>query len=199
MITGERAYRLLLRAYPSVFRAQYEREMLLAFRELHRERASAVRFWWALILDTILSAPALRLEMSRAGWEEEPQHKGAIMKTMAIIATLVGVATIVNASVEGWSGGIANHDPQSLLAGGLGVLAGVSMIIAGVLLVRRSSHARSRAQAAALMCVAAFVLMLVVSPRLSIAANLLGIGFPLLLVAYVQFHRSNGRHTPSMG
>jgi uncharacterized membrane protein (UPF0136 family) len=199
MIIRENVYRLLLRAYPRTFRLAYEQQMLLVFRDLHRARSSDVRFWLGMLWDTIRSAPALRLEMSDARWSEPPHHNGAIMKTMAIVAMLVGALTIVNASVEGWIGGLGNNDPQSLLAGGLGVLAGVSMLLAGWLLVRRSAHALTRAQVAAAACLAAFVLILLISPRLSIFANILGIGFPLLLVAYVQVQRSRGRPTPSMG
>jgi hypothetical protein len=55
------------------------------------------------------------------------------------------------------------------------------------------------AQAAAVVCVLGFVLMLVVSPRMSVFANMLGIGFPLILIGYVQFTRGNGRSTPLMG
>ena len=41
--------------------------------------------------------------------------------------------------------------------------------------------------------------MLVFSPRMSVFANLLGIGFPLILIGYVHFSRSTGRSTPLMG
>ena len=42
----ERAYRLLMRAYPADFRAQFEREMTLLFRDQLRDsRVIGVRFW----------------------------------------------------------------------------------------------------------------------------------------------------------
>lgn len=199
MITAESTYRLLLRAYPARFRTAYAQQMLLVFRDMHRERRSVLRFWSGILWDTIRSAPALRLETSLARWNEPSHHNGAIMKTMAILSMLVGALTIVNASVEGWVGGVANHDSQSLLAGGLGILAGASMILAGLLLLRRSTAATTRAQVAAMTCLASFVLILLVSPRLSIFANILGIGAPLLLVAWVQVQRGGGRSTPSFG
>ncbi|CAN5164243.1 hypothetical protein BH09GEM1_BH09GEM1_22800 [soil metagenome] len=69
----------------------------------------------------------------------------------------------------------------------------------GVFLMRRAEGSMTRAQGAALACLAAFVLMLVISPRLSVFANMLGIGFPAILIGCVQFRRGKGRQTPLMG
>ena len=199
MITAERTYRLLLRAYPARFRAAYEQQMLIVFRDMRRERRSGPHFWSRIMWDTLCSAPVIRLETSLARWNEPSHHNGAIMKTTAILAMLVGALTIANASVEGWVGGVAGHDSQTLVVGGLGVLAGASVVMAGLLLLRRSAGATKRAQVAAMVCLASFVLILVLNPRLSIFANILGIGTPLLLVAWLQVQRGRGRSTPLVG
>jgi hypothetical protein len=111
------------------------------------------------------------------------------MKTMSILAVLVGAITVVNATIEGWSGGLVNHDGRSIVAWCIGGIAGLSLLLAGVTLLISRTDTWTRARTAATVCVAGFVLMLVVSPRMSIFANMLGIGFPLALIGYVQFQR----------
>ena len=59
---GERLYRILLRFYPGEFRDDYEREMLLAFRErLSHDRGvgagAVLRLWAQLLADSIVRAP----------------------------------------------------------------------------------------------------------------------------------------------
>ena len=62
-MSAERIYRLLLRAYPPDFRAEYGREMVLLFRDQCRESdVRTVGFWAAVICDVARSAPALRAE-----------------------------------------------------------------------------------------------------------------------------------------
>lgn len=199
MSAQERAYQLLMRAYPEEFRGHYAHQMAIVFRDLRREGWSGVRLWMFIIGDTVRSAPSLRIEKSRRRPVGQSHPKGGIMKTMAILAVVVGALTIVNSTLEGWTGGVVSHDGLSFVVWGLGALAGVSIVAAGVLLLRRSDGAMTLAQAAALACLAAFVLMLLVSPRLSVFANILGIGFPALLIAYVQLRRGNGRPAPMAG
>src|SRR5215203_1085741 len=67
---AERLYRLLLRCYPGEFRDDYEREMLLAFRDRlsddRRIGAMAVlRLWWQLLVDSIVRAPGEHLDVLR--------------------------------------------------------------------------------------------------------------------------------------
>src|SRR6266571_3381953 len=65
-MSAERIYRLLLRAYPPDFRAEYEREMVLLFRDQCRESdVRTIGFWAAVIWDVARSAPALRAEAWR--------------------------------------------------------------------------------------------------------------------------------------
>ena len=66
-MSAERIYRLLLRAYPPDFRAEYEREMVLLFRDQCQESdVRTLGFWAAVICDVARSAPALRA----AAWRE---------------------------------------------------------------------------------------------------------------------------------
>lgn len=199
MSAADRLYDLMLRAYPAQFRGRYAEQMTLVFRDLRREGGTGLPFWFGILWDTVRSASALRWEASHARWEHETQSIGGVMKTMAILAILVGAITVVNASVEGWSGGLVNHDPQSIIAWCIGGLAGLSLLLAGATLLTSRTDALSRARWAAILCIVGFVLMLAVSPRLSVFANLLGIGFPLALIGYVQLKASKGRHTPLTG
>ena len=67
---AERLYRLLLRFYPAEFRDDYEREMLLAFRErLSHDRsagtAAVLRLWAQLLGDSLVRAPGEHLDVLR--------------------------------------------------------------------------------------------------------------------------------------
>jgi hypothetical protein len=196
---AERIYHWLLMAYPADFRDAYGQQMTLVFRDLRRDGGTGVQFWWRILQDTLRSACVLRWEASRARWADETQSLGGEMKTMSILAVLVGAITVVNATIEGWSGGLVNHDGRSIVAWCIGGIAGLSLLLAGVTLLISQTDAWTRARTAAIVCVAGFVLMLVVSPRMSIFANILGIGFPLALIGYVQFQRANEGKKPLMG
>ena len=67
---GERLYRLLLRTYPGEFRDDYEREMMLAFRErLSHDRGvglgAVLRLWLQLLADSIVRAPREHADILR--------------------------------------------------------------------------------------------------------------------------------------
>ncbi len=111
MSTDDRIYRLLLRAYPAEFRSEFGSEMALAFRDRRRDmRAMPVRFWLTTLLDVARSAPSLRLEASTGRPAGHVQFKEGTMKTMAIVATVVGLFIGLSASMEAWIGGVVNHD-----------------------------------------------------------------------------------------
>ena len=60
-MSAERIYRLLLRAYPPAFRAEYGREMVLVFRDQCRDGdVRTLGFWVRVLWDVVRSAPALR-------------------------------------------------------------------------------------------------------------------------------------------
>ena len=67
---AERLYRLLLRCYPGEFRDDYEREMMLAFRErLSHDRGvglgAVLRLWMQLLADSVVRAPREHLDILR--------------------------------------------------------------------------------------------------------------------------------------
>jgi putative ABC transport system permease protein len=67
-LLSERLYRVLLRCYPGEFRDEYEREMLLAFRDrLAADRRAGpvaiARLWWQLVVDAIVRAPGEHLDV----------------------------------------------------------------------------------------------------------------------------------------
>ena len=67
---AERLYRLLLRCYPGEFRDDYEREMMLAFRErLSHDRGvglgAVLRLWFQLLADSIVRAPREHFDVLR--------------------------------------------------------------------------------------------------------------------------------------
>lgn len=194
---AERIYRLLLRAYPAAFRAAYGREMLMLFRDRLREVADAdggVRFWVEMFWDVARSAPALRLEALRARRDADIPTEGGTMKTMAILAVLIGAFETVNSLAEGWAGGVVNRDAYSLTAGALGAAAGLVLLAAGVAMLLRSRRAATLAGGAAVACVAVFAIVAVAAPRLSLLATILGIAFPIALLIFLR--RGGGKSVP---
>ena len=184
MNAHERMYRLLLRVYPEGFRLAYGREMEQLFRDQRREAHDGdLKFWVATVWDVVLSAPALRVEATRAGWDENIHAKEGKMKTMASLAMLIGAVLVASALAEGWAGGLVNHDGRSLMAGILGVVAGTLLLAAGIGLLRGSQRAAVRAQGAAVTCLGVFVLITLAAPRMSVFTTLLGFGFPVALLA----------------
>ena len=191
----ERAYQLLLRAYPGTFRTAYGREMTLVFRDQCRAaRTRGVGFWTAIIWDVARSAPALRLEVSRALWQRNFRTgEGAMMKmTVAILSILVGAVEAVNSLQEVWVGGALNRDASLLIGGTIAVVAGVLLLTAGIALLRGSGRAVDLALGAAVTCLVVFVLVGLVKPQMSMFATLLGIGFPIALLLFLRVTRGQG-------
>ncbi len=199
MSAHERMYRLLLRAHPVEFRAEYGREMEQVFRDQRREAASSgIRFWAETMWDVARSAPALRVDAARDGWEDFTRATGGTMKTIASVAMLIGVVLVASALAEGWAGGLANHDGRSLIAATLGVVAGALLLGAGTGLLRGSRDAAVRAKGAAIACLVVFALMLFAAPRMSVFTNLLGFGFPIALLLFLRRRRGEGASSPTM-
>ena len=198
MRAAERVYRLLLRAYPAGFRAEYGREMVLVFRDRRRDAsARGIRFWWDMISDVARSAPALRLDAFRIRWEEDIQTGEEKMRTMAILAVLIGVTEAANALAEGWAGGIANGG--FWLAGIiLTVVAGTLLVVAGVAMLRRAPGAVPWARVAAITCLTVVVLIRLVDGWMSIFGTLLGIVFPIALLFFLWWTRRRGPSAPAM-
>lgn len=197
MTTAERAYRMLLRAYPAPFRATFGREMTTVFRDRRRElRTSPLRFWAEVLTDVARSAPALRLEAMRAGMSTETLVEEVAMMPMAILAVLVGAMEVVNTLVEVTAGGLSNRSALALAALALAILAGGALLVAGVALLRRAPRSVVGARIAAVTCIATFALIGLLQPMLSALALLLGIAFPIALLIFLAMGRGRGEAPP---
>ncbi|GLC23791.1 hypothetical protein [Roseisolibacter agri] len=206
MSRAERAYRLLLRSYPRAFRAAYDSEMLLLFRDQRRDPAArGFRFWRAILWDVARSAPLLRLEALRARWRAwmdgswdgggahfHPQ--GGSMRARratAMLAVLGGVFQLVNTGVDGWGGRATGLGGDWVLALGLSAVMGALLLSAGVALLRGGPGATRLVRGAALACLALIAVLQVVFPFMSIFSRLLGVAIPVALL--VALHSSGGR------
>jgi hypothetical protein len=184
-MSAERIYRLLLRAYPPGFRAEYEREMVLLFRDQCQESdVRTLGFWAAVIWDVARSAPALRVEAWRARVSESTRTMEGIMKLAGMVTLVVGVVGILNAAIE-WSAG-GNGTPQHALALVLGVGASALLLGAGVAMLRSTERGRQAARLALIACLTLIVAARLLHPWMSIFSLLVGIGLPVafLLVLY---------------
>jgi hypothetical protein len=199
MSAAERAYRLLLRAYPAGFRAAYGREMVLVFRDRRRERgATGARFWAEMVWDVARSAPALRLEAMRGRGGTDMHSGEGTMRTMAILAMLIGALEAVGALAEGWPGGFANGNGYWLAGVVLMLVAGAMLLAAGIAMLRRTPGAAGWARGAAIMCLAVVVLIRLVQPWMSIFTMLLGIAFPIALLLFLHWTRGRGPSATTM-
>ena len=199
MTAAERTYQLLLRAYPNGFRADYARELTLAFRAQRRDwRQGRLRFWATTVIDIARSAPALRMEALRMQ-RGSPNQTGeaTVMKmTIGLTGIMVGALEMMNALQEAWGAGVVNHDTRALLAGTIAMVAGALLAAAGVALLRRSPNANSLAEGAAITSLLVFAFLGAFVPLLSVFALVLGIGFPIALLAFVRWNRQRDGVAP---
>jgi hypothetical protein len=197
-MTAERWYRLLLRAYPAAFRAEYEREMLLAFRQCRQDAVRPAAFFWAAMLwDIARSAPVLRLDAMRTHWLEDLHIREGAMKTMAMLAILVGAVEVLNSLIEGVAGGL-HRDGLQLLSVALCMIGGVVLVTAGIAMLRRGARARTHALGAAAACLVAFAVIALAAPVMSGLAMLLGIGFPIVLLVFLFGRRGRDERLPGV-
>ena len=189
MSPGDRFYRILLRAYPADFRLGFSEEMRVLFNDMRREGGSRLRFWGELVWDVARSALALHAEAMRAAWNHDTHTRRGRMRPMAVLALLFGVLEAINAGAEGWAGGVRGGDSASLLAGALGVLAGVALAAAGVAILQKRGAGWVRG--AALACLLAFMAVAFVK-RLSILALAIGIAIPIALLLVLRASRRGG-------
>jgi len=174
---AERIYRLLLRAYPPAFRAEYGREMVLLFRDQCQESdVRTVGFWTAVICDVVRSAPALRVQ----AWRENTKTIEVIMKLAAILTVLIGLIGTVNAVIE-WSAG-GSGSTAHVLALLLAVGAGVLLVVAGAALLRPAPRGLQAGRLALLGAVVLIVASRLLHPWMGIFAQLVGIGLPVVLL-----------------
>jgi hypothetical protein len=191
---AERIYRLLLRAYPPEFRAGYEREMVLLFRDQCQESdVRTLRFWGAVIYDVARSAPALRAEAWRSRGSESTQTTEVIMKLAAMLTLLLGgVIGILNAAVE-WVAAseqsISGTHEVSLV---FGVLASALLLAAGVAILNRTQRGRQAARLALFASLVMIVAARLLFPWMSYLSQLVGFGLTVaLLIALYRPRKSS--------
>ena len=118
------------------------------------------------------------------------------MVAMAILAILIGAVEAWSASHEVWiRSGFNSGYP--LFAGILGMAVGVLLMVAGIAMLRRATGARSLARTAAIACLTVFVIIGITYPVMGYAWTILGVGFPLVLLAYL--YRSGGTRELGVG
>ena len=144
---AERAYALLMRAYPAEFRAAFGREMTLTVRDLARGSGdSTVRFWMEIVADVARTAPTQHVEALRARWKPDVPMENRRMKPMGILAVAIGLLQAVNAVIE-----LTHGDAAGLpsLVVGLAIVVGLLLVAAGVALLRRTARAATLARSPA--------------------------------------------------
>ena len=177
-MSAERIYRLLLRAYPPDFRAEYEREMVLLFRDQCRESdVRTIGFWIRVFWDILRSAPALRARATRT--------VEAIMKFAAVLTVLLAAFVIVGA-VTDWMAA-----PQAI--GAAYTLSRLLVIVASALLLGAAvAILLGQRQAARLVVVASlvfFVAARMLFPWMGIFLQLVGLGLPVALLIALYWPR----------
>jgi hypothetical protein len=184
MSAADRAYRILLRAYPRTFRATYEDEMVLVFHDQRRERgAASARFWLEMVWDVVCSAPALRAEAWRRQRSESSSTLEGIMKIVVMLTVVLGVYGAVAAVIEVVAASnLGMLDASYLLAVVLGGLAAALLLTAGVAVRRGTPSGRQTAMLAALASLIVVVAARFVHPWMSIFSQLVGIGVPIVLL-----------------
>lgn len=185
-MSAERIYRLLLRAYPPDFRAEYGHEMVLLFRDQCRERdVRSLGFWTAVIGDVVRSAPALRME----AWRERTRTMEGIMKLAAILTVLLGVLGIAGAVVEWVAGSKGAIDGRYVLAMALGVCASAMLLGAGVAILLQTRWGRQPARLALVASLVSMAATRWLFPWMSIFSQLVGFGLPVALLIALYWPR----------
>jgi len=185
-MSAERFYRLLLRAYPPEFRAEYGGEMVLLFRDQCREsNVRSLGFWARVLCDVARSAPTLRME----AWRENNRTMEVTMKVAAILTGLLGVFGIANAAVEWVAGSKGANDGTYVLAVVLGVFASVLLLGAGVAILLQTRWGRQPARLALVVSVVLFVAARLLFPWMSYFSQLVGFGLPVAFLIALYWPR----------
>jgi hypothetical protein len=188
-VAAERIYRLLLRAYPPDFRAEYGPEMVLLFRDQCRDGdVRTIGFWTAVIWDVARSAPALRVAAWRARGTENTRTVEVTMKPAAILTVLLGVFGILSAASEWVAASKQAIEGTHALAVVLGVFASALLLGAGVAILLRRPQAARLALFASL---ASIVAARLVFPWMSIFSQLVGFGLPVALLIVLYWPRKS--------
>ena len=189
-MSAERIYRLLLRAYPPDFRAEYGREMVLLFRDQCRDGdVRTLGFWARVFWDVARSAPALRVEAWRKRGSENTQTVEVIMKIAGMLTVLLAAFVIVGAVGEWVAGSKGAMDGRYVLAVALGVFASVLLLGAGVAILLGARWGRQPARIALFASLVSAVAARLLFPWMSIFSQLVGFGLPVALLIALYWPR----------
>ena len=192
-MNAEGVYHLLLRAYPTRFRSDYEREMTLLFRDaLRNTNETAFGFWLAIVWDVVRSATPMWIDVLRARETEHSQIVEVIMKGLGGVAVLLGFYGAVNAMVEAMAGMRGALGGVYLLAVALGGVAATLIITAGAALLRAAPTARQTATFASIASLMIILVARFAHPWMSVFSLIVGIALPIVLLAAL---RSGGLGT----
>lgn len=103
---------------------------------------------------------------------------------IAIGAILIGAVLTAGGAQELIVQGIFNNRRYPLLGGALGAVAGALLMSAGIALLRESPRATDLIRASAFVCVPVFVIIGFIWPLAGWPVRIIGIAFPLFLLAY---------------
>lgn len=103
---------------------------------------------------------------------------------IAILTIIIGALLTAGGAQELIFQGILNSQLYPLLGGTLGTVAGALILSAGIALLRQSPRHIELIRAAALVCIPVFVIIGFVWPLTGWPVKIVGIAFPLFLLAY---------------
>lgn len=187
-MNAERVYCLLLRAYPSTFRSEYGREMMLIFRDEFRSRNTAdLGFWLSMVRDVARSAPPMWVDALRARISNYTRIVEVFMKLAGIIAILLGGFGVVSTLIEAVAGMRGTPSGAYILAVVLGIIAAALLLAAGASLLRSPVSGRHIATIALLASLAIVLIARLLHPWMGVLALIVGIGSPILLLGATQW------------
>lgn len=189
-MTAERAYRLLLRVYPSQFRSEYGREMTLVFRDEYRARdTTSLVFWISMLRDVARSATSMWADVWLVRVQQLIRTLEVMMKLTGILAVLFGVFEALNVLAELVPAMRDTLGGAHFVAVVLGFAAAALLIAAGTALLRGTVSGRHAATIALAASLVTILVARLTHPWMSILSQLVGIGLPLALLAAMHWPR----------
>jgi hypothetical protein len=195
-MNAERMYRLLLRAYPNDFRSEYGGEMMLLFRDDHsRRKAAALGFWVSTVCDVARSATSMWMDVLWTRGKDYTRIVEVIMKLAGILAVLLGLYGVVSALVEAVAGIRGTPSGAYILAVSLGIIAAALLLTAGASLLRSPVTGRPTATITSLASLVIVLITRLLHPWMGMLALIVGIGFPIVLLAALHWPSGRGPST----